>query len=343
MHPLELAGSAEAVLPYSGTGSFDLRRLELHGSAEAAALHGLPGVHTPGLSRALDCIEPLDRAQLIAAVLQCVQRDGVFECDVRLTTPQGLRKLVRLFGHVENDAGGTPVALHGLVEDVNEGERAPLKGEAWLAQLVLHELRSRTATFDGHLAELERAEGPSLTSRGMYKVASIRRAGAQIEQVIDALAQLCTDEPLRRERINLSDLANELLQELREREPSRRVEITIRPGIEVVADRGLLTLLLRNLLSNAWKFSAVRSLAHISVDASGAAGQLVVQVEDNGIGFEAHDASRIFRLFTRLESARSFEGSGVGLALAWRVVQRHGGLIWAHGEAGQGAAFYFRL
>ena len=343
MHPLEVAGSADTVLSSSGTWSFDLRRLELHWSAEAAALHGLPDVRTPGLSRALDCIEPLDRAQLIAAVLQCVQRDGVFECDVRLTTPQGVRKLVCVFGHVENDADGTPLALHGLLEDINDGERAALKGEARLARLVLHELRARAATFDGHLVELERAEAPSLTARGGRKLADVRRAGAQIEQVIEALAQLCTDGPLRREHINLSAVANELVQELREREPSRRVEITIRPGIEVDADRSLLTLLLRNLLSNAWKFSAARSPAHISVDAIGTADHPVVRVEDDGIGFEAHDASRIFRLFTRLESARPFEGNGVGLALAWRVVQRHGGLIWAHGEAGQGAAFYFRL
>jgi signal transduction histidine kinase len=117
----------------------------------------------------------------------------------------------------------------------------------------------------------------------------------------------------------------------------------VQPGLEVMADAQLVTLLLDQLLSNAWKFTATRERARITVDAVSSGGDRVLRVADNGVGFHPHDAGRIFRLFTRLEGAEAFDGSGVGLALAWRIVERHGGLIWAHGDPGQGATFFVRL
>jgi hypothetical protein len=108
MHPLPLPGDPGEALAPAGTWSLDLRSLVLHWSDDIALIHGLPGGASPGLSKALDFIETLDRAQLIAAVLQSIDASGVFEADVRITTARGARKLVRISGHVEWDGAAGP-------------------------------------------------------------------------------------------------------------------------------------------------------------------------------------------------------------------------------------------
>jgi signal transduction histidine kinase len=173
----------------------------------------------------------------------------------------------------------------------------------------------------------------------------VRRAAGQADRIVDALALLgLRRREVRRAPVDVTcPVPRDRRPPARARPGPAKVEVTVQDGIELAGDPELVFLLLENLLSNAWKFTAARPDARIRVEAARAGGELVVRVADNGIGFEPHEAGRIFQLFTRLHGPQEYDGCGVGLALAWRVVERHDGLIWAHAEPGQGATFFFRL
>jgi light-regulated signal transduction histidine kinase (bacteriophytochrome) len=143
--------------------------------------------------------------------------------------------------------------------------------------------------------------------------------------------------------VALSALAEEIIAEMRRLEPQRQVEVDIQPGLAVNGDSNLLRLVLENLLSNAWKFTSRCEQAVIEFGRQGMDGQAAFYVSDNGIGFDMRFANQLFRDFQRLHSADEFPGSGVGLANVKRIIQRHGGRVWAVGRTGEGATIYFTL
>ncbi|MEY9857882.1 light-regulated signal transduction histidine kinase (bacteriophytochrome) [Catenulispora sp. GAS73] len=161
---------------------------------------------------------------------------------------------------------------------------------------------------------------------------------------IDALLDLCYAGrgELRRSRFDLGDVARDIVADLRAAEPERRVETVIEP-MPVAGDPALLGLVMQNLLSNAWKFTSERGDARISVGMREYQGVPAFYVEDDGAGFDMHDADKLFAPFQRLHSAARFPGTGIGLAVVERVVGRHGGRVWAESTAGNGATFYFTL
>ena len=143
--------------------------------------------------------------------------------------------------------------------------------------------------------------------------------------------------------MNLSQLAGWVVEDLRRGTPARVAEIEIEPGLAAQGDPTLLRQLLENLLGNAWKYSAQREPARISLRRLPQDERTVFEVRDNGAGFDMRSAERLFGLFQRLHSASDFPGHGVGLASVRRIVRRHGGEIWAEAEPGRGAAFFFTL
>ena len=140
-------------------------------------------------------------------------------------------------------------------------------------------------------------------------------------------------------------LAKRLVDELRLQDPGRSAEVVIEEGLVVKGDEPLLGVMMRNLLANAWKYTAARTPARISFGSAAlAGGELAVfQVSDNGAGFEMAHADKLFGLFQRLHSAKEYPGEGIGLATAQRIVERHRGRIWAEGAPGAGATFYFSI
>jgi signal transduction histidine kinase len=158
-----------------------------------------------------------------------------------------------------------------------------------------------------------------------------------------ALAKLSRDA-LQPEPVDLSALARELLAQLREDHPQRAVEVLVHDGLRARADPRLAGLLLQNLLENAWKFTAGVAAARIEVGGDHAPdGQPVYWVADNGVGFDMADAGRLFDPFQRLHADGTFPGHGIGLANVKRVVERHGGRVWADARPGGGAVFRFTL
>jgi len=149
---------------------------------------------------------------------------------------------------------------------------------------------------------------------------------------------------LERSSVDLGEIARQVVAELQHHEPQRAVEVSIQDGMQALADPRLLRAALENLLANAWKFTGKVAHARIEVgvlrDGSGVATYFV---RDNGAGFDMAYADKLFGAFQRLHAVNDFPGTGIGLATVQRSVNRHGGRVWADGQVGKGAAFYFTL
>ena len=163
--------------------------------------------------------------------------------------------------------------------------------------------------------------------------------------LIDEILQLSRLSRRRFERVpvNTSALAREIVAELNDAEPDRRVEVEIRDGLHGEADLGLVRIVLQNLLANAYKFTAKTARPLVHFGAVEQDGVPVYFVADNGAGFDMAHAERLFRPFQRLHRDSEFPGDGIGLATVARAVHRHGGVIWAKGAVDQGATFHFNL
>jgi hypothetical protein len=149
---------------------------------------------------------------------------------------------------------------------------------------------------------------------------------------------------LRHEPINLTALAREVVYRLAAETPSRNVDVSIADGLKAEGDPGLLRVALENLFSNAWKYTSKTAKPRIQFgSAPQPEGPPAFFVRDNGAGFEMQYVNKLFQPFQRLHSAEEYPGSGIGLATVHRIIQRHGGRIWAEGAAGTGATFYFTL
>ncbi len=217
------------------------------------------------------------------------------------------------------------------------------------AHSVSHDLRAPLRVVDGFatiLMEDYAQAGRLIDDLGQEHIRRIIGAGARMNAMIDTLLAMSrmTSRDLARERVNLSQLARELADELKAGDRSRRVEFSIEPDLVVDGDRTLLRLVLQNLLGNAFKFTGRVAVGRIEVGATrDAQGRTTYRVRDNGAGFDPRFADKMFGLFQRFHSANEFPGTGVGLATVQRIVGKHGGRIWAESQPGEGATFYFTL
>lgn len=210
---------------------------------------------------------------------------------------------------------------------------------------VSHDLRAPLRSIDGFSQVLLQRYGEQFDDTGRDYLLRVRRASQRMGELIDDLLQLSrlTRGALRRQEVDLSVLAEAVLQECQRAEPERKVAVTVRPGMHAYGDPGLLRALLDNLLGNAWKFTRHTASAAIEFGCETGADGLVYFVRDNGAGFNNDYAHKLFQVFQRLHSTEEFEGTGIGLATVSRIIQRHHGSIRATGEPGKGATFYFSL
>jgi len=209
---------------------------------------------------------------------------------------------------------------------------------------VSHDLRAPLRTLDGFSqALLATADG--LDDKSRHYLERIRAAAQRMRNLIDALLQLSrtTRADLQVQPVDLSQIAELVLSDLRSSEPDRIVEIRIQPKLKASGDPQLLQAALQNLLANAWKFTARRDHAVIEFGRMNHGSTSAFFVRDNGAGFDMQHADRLFGPFQRLHADTEFQGTGIGLATVQRIVRRHQGRIWAEAVPDQGATFYFEL
>jgi signal transduction histidine kinase len=210
---------------------------------------------------------------------------------------------------------------------------------------VSHDLRAPLRAIDGFSQAVLDDYADRLDETGRDYLRRVREGSGKMLRLIEdmlALSRLSRAE-MHRETVDLSAVAREVSKELYRGRPERRVRFVIAEGVKAEGDARLLRVVLENLLGNAWKFTGRHGSARIEFGREVSDGKVVCFVRDDGAGFDPAHADRLFGVFQRLHSAEEFEGTGVGLATVQRIIQRHGGGVWAEGAVERGATFYFTL
>lgn len=213
------------------------------------------------------------------------------------------------------------------------------------AYSVSHDLRAPLRSIDGFSQVLLEDYAPQLGDAGRDALQRVRAASQRMATLIDDLLKLArvTRAEMRTEHVDLSSMAREIVLDIQRTTPDREVEFAIAPGLQTHGDARLLRVVLDNLLRNGWKYTSKRPQARVEFMTTDQNGDRVFVIRDNGAGFDMRYADKLFGVFQRLHSAAEFEGTGVGLATVRRIINRHGGRIWAEGAVDQGATFYFTL
>ncbi|WP_230973813.1 PAS domain S-box protein [Thermithiobacillus tepidarius DSM 3134] len=210
---------------------------------------------------------------------------------------------------------------------------------------VSHDLRAPLRAIDGFSHALLEDYFHTLDEEGRKHLDRVRTASQRMAQLIDDLLHLSrvTRSEMQREQVNLSEIAWQVAENLYAAQPERQVEFIVAPHVTAYGDARLLKVLLEQLLGNAWKFTRKVDQTRIEFIATEADGKRAYCIRDNGAGFDMVYAGKLFQPFQRLHGITEFEGTGIGLAIAQRIVARHGGHIWAEGAVGGGAMFCFTL
>jgi PAS domain S-box-containing protein len=211
---------------------------------------------------------------------------------------------------------------------------------------IAHDLRTPLNAIVGFASLLESDPAIALSSKAVHQLAMVQQGAEDMGDLVSAMLALSQigRTKFRRLPLNLSTMARGVLEQLQATAPLRTVEIDIEDGVHAQGDPALVRDVLLNLLSNAWKYTgqAEAPWIHFGV-ARREAGETVYVVQDNGVGFDMKSIGMLFQPFHRLASSEGFEGTGIGLATVHRIVQRHGGRIWAESLAGQRTSFFFTL
>jgi PAS domain S-box-containing protein len=210
---------------------------------------------------------------------------------------------------------------------------------------VSHDLRSPLRSICGFSEAVLEDSGDKLDDNGRDYMERVIKAGKRMSELIDDLLKLSrvTRQDLHRDMVDLSAMVRAYLIHLSEKYPQRKVIYTVAEGCIVPGDAALLRIALENLLDNAWKYSNPSDPARIDFGFNKTDGKTICYIRDNGIGFDMNYSSKIFNAFERLHDSEQYPGSGVGLSIVQRIVERHGGSIWAEGVEGEGAVFFISL
>jgi len=328
-----------------------------------------PDLPAPSFAEMSSCYTPESWQRLSAVVAKTLQSGESYELDLEMVRADGTTRHTSARGEATYDAGGKIVGLHGTVQDVTDRKRAEdeirrLNAElekrvvsrtAQLAAVTAeleafaysasHDLRAPLRTIDGFSAMVMEDAADAIGPEDVRHLQRVREAAQRMGRLIDDLLGLSrvARRDLIREQVDVSALAREVADELLAEHEANVVEVVIAPDMVADADPRLLRVILRNLLDNAWKFTAKHETARVEVGVTDADGERAFFIRDDGAGFDPEHAEHLFGAFQRLHAAGEFEGDGIGLAMVQRLVNRHGGRAWAEGQVEKGATFFFTL
>ena len=252
------------------------------------------------------------------------------------------------------DKDGKITGLQGVTRDITDRKKAEeaLKLQAseraavdTFTYSVSNDLQAPLRRIEGFSEILLEECADQLNDQARDYLNRIVTQVSSMKKLTDALLQLSrvVTREIYRERVDLSALIRSNLEKLQYEEPGRRVDSVIAPEVIVEGDAELLNLVIANLLDNAWKFTSASEEACIEFGSAEQDGRTVCYLKDNGVGFDMKHAGKLFAPFQKLHSENDYPGIGIGLNLVYRIISLHGGEIWAEGEPGKGACFYFTL
>jgi len=282
-------------------------------------------------------IAPLDEPRLVADAIE----SGADDCAPSSADPIGVA--ARLRARIRRARAGdarrsAEAATAARVVADKERELSALN------YAVSHDLRAPLRAIDGFSHIVLEEGGETVSAKHRDYLQRICNATHEMSQLIDDLLQLSRvgRAELRRGAVNLSELARRAAQDLQTRS-NRAVEVVVEEGLVVEADRRLMQIVMEQLLDNSWKFTTGTAAPRIECCAQPAGRDTVFVVRDNGVGFDMKRADKLFQPFQRLHGPAEFPGTGIGLAVVRRIIDRHGGRVWAEARAGQGATFLFTV
>ena len=210
---------------------------------------------------------------------------------------------------------------------------------------VSHDLRAPLRAIDGFSQTVLDECAGKMEADTEANLRWVRAAAQRMSRLIDSLLAMSrlSRREMRREHVDLSQIARSVVQDYQKKVPGREVSIMIQDGVAAEGDPDLLRIVLENLLSNAWKFTSKHEQATIEFGMMGRDGRILYFIRDDGAGFDMQYADKLFGAFQRLHSEQEFEGTGIGLAIVQRIIHRHGGKVWAESEMEKGATFYFTI
>ena len=265
---------------------------------------------------------------------------------------RGERKLIVGLGFDISERKQSEADIRQLNEELEERVRertaeltAANKELESFSYSVSHDLVAPLRAIDGFSRMIEMDYGDKVDERGKDYIHRIRHGTQRMQQLIDDMLALSrvTRNEMKHQRIDLSALAGLIIADLRQAQPQREVDSRIEGGLFVQGDPNLMRIALENLLRNAWKFTARHASSRIEFGTLHTGDKPVYFVRDDGAGFDMQYAGKLFDAFQRMHRAQDFEGTGIGLAIVHRIIQRHGGRIWAEAAPERGATFFFTL
>jgi DNA-binding response OmpR family regulator len=276
---------------------------------------------------------------VLKARLRAQLRRKQFEDEYRVIREELLRKDIEAAeARADREIAEAKAAL------VDELEKKNRELEAY-AYAVSHDLRAPLRTIRGFSQAVLDDFAGKLPPKAVEHLGRVQAATVRMGQLIDALLELSrsTTADLRRQAVDLSQLANSVALELAESSEGRKVDWSMEGGLTGDADPALIRVVFNNLLGNAWKFTRKTANPRVELGAFERAGETVYFVRDNGVGFDSGHAKKLFQPFERLHAATEFPGAGIGLATVRRILERHRGEVWAESAVGKGATFLFTL
>ena len=260
---------------------------------------------------------------------------------------------VRVISHSLHSAGidSTLVSVIDLTEqqrtqeelDTAMQERDDFEAFGYTAS---HDLKSPLRAIIGYSEILKKEFDKQLEGEAQELVEKVHKAGLNMNEMLDNMLILSglSRRPLKYERVNISDIYQEIIETFKHQDPDRNIEVKIQPNMMAIGDSGIFRLIAQNLMQNAWKYTKQTANAIVEIgNHENEDGETIFWIKDNGLGIDPSLADHIFEPFTRAHMNSTYEGMGIGLSIVRRAVERHGGRIWVESKPKQGSCFYYTL
>jgi PAS domain S-box-containing protein len=320
-------------------------------------IHELGFDFDPTLDNGISYYSPEAMPVITKAIEMCIKYGEAWDLELPFITAKGNKIMVRSTGkaYMDNDK---ITRIGGVFQDIsqikqaqedlhstNEVLKAANKELEAFSYSVSHDLRAPLRSIDGFSNLLLKNYSEILDEQGKDYFQRVMKASKKMGLLVDEILKLSryTRSEIKRENVDISSQAVLISGEIKAANPKRKSGIIIQPGMFANVDRNLIQIALQNLFSNAWKYSMYKPETKIAFGSIVKEGKTVYFIRDNGAGFDMKYVDKLFGAFQRLHTNAEFEGIGIGLATVSRIIHRHGGTIWAEGEVGKGATFYFTL
>ena len=339
-----------AEIAHVGGWEVDLIKNSLSWTNEVYRIHELDPDTTLRLADTIEYYAPEGRPVIQSAIDAAIKEGTPWDLELPILTSLGKHRWVRSLGNATLK-DGKAIRLNGAFQDITEKKKitdAILQANADLegfSYSVSHDLRTPLRAIDGFSNILLEDYADKLDEEGQRLLNVVRSNTVRMATLIDDILHFSRAGrvELKKQEVDMAAMVHKVLDELGNGGSESIIPVNIEPLVQINGDPALLHQVWENLITNAMKFSGKSADPKVEIGMQTGAGEVIFHVRDNGVGFDMKYADKLFGVFQRLRGINEFPGTGIGLAISKRIINRHGGRIWAEAELGKGATFYFSI